>query len=811
MRYDRTIEGARRVLKHIFTLAPTNVQIQHEIRVEGKSLEDTAAGSVHREEVERIIAKHRAELAELKTEMAKLMVQNAAFRRELEAEKAQARQHLIRWEKEKSELKNGLVEVRRDRTRLEAEVAIQRKDHEQLRQDHEREWSSRIDSRARAHDVASHDQLDQEKTRWGSEGRSREERRLEGQRKIRAMEMQMGSPPPPYETEQYGKLCLRSQIASPGPDMMLAQGVTAPGPINSTFQFAYSDMYPPYLRSSQLKNLLALPTIFDFSALLETTVMLFVHEDSLPSIFLDMAPDSATTHTMQDLVNRNHVLHAESHQDRYNNQIPLFRQGMYFNKNIGLRDDWYTDAVFGQQQFTGTNPTTITVAPRRWIDEFTSASDIQRRADIAELLTKDPENIFMQDYSDFRSALGVSPSAELTCDGRYGCSSVALFHLEPEGTLHPLAITLDYKGSMEESVTIFNRRITSSTSGDESSDWPWRYAKMCTQVSDWLRHEVGIHLVNTHLVEEVIIVAAKRAFDPRHVVLQLLEPHWNSTLPLNAGARDTLLPKIIIPMTGHTAEQVYKFVKTSYSKFNWTGLYIPNDLRRRGFPPELLAEPKYHNYGYARNITHMWEILRKFVRTALVEIYVGGDAQVANDPSIMTFCQEVRSYAGGQLTSFPQIQTLDELIDFVTMSIHTASPQQTAVNYLQQYYQTFIPNKPSTLYTPLPQSLGQLEAYEEKDILLALPIHRPSDWLLMAHVPYLLSFEVPDDGTILYYAATTSDSGSTLLIIRTAARVLRDDLVDFIYTVSEHSEELDDQQTPYLVLDPSKTAISILI
>ena len=160
MRYDRTIEGARRVLKHIFTLAPTNVQIQHEIRVEGKSLEDTAAGSVHREEVERIITKHRAELAELKTEMAKLMVQNAAFRRELEAEKAQARQHLIRWEKEKSELKNGLVEVRRDRTRLEAEVAIQRKDHEQLRQDHECEWSSRIDSRARAQDVASHDQLD---------------------------------------------------------------------------------------------------------------------------------------------------------------------------------------------------------------------------------------------------------------------------------------------------------------------------------------------------------------------------------------------------------------------------------------------------------------------------------------------------------------------------------------------------------------------------------------------------------------------------------------------------------------------------
>ena len=584
------------------------------------------------------------------------------------------------------------------------------------------------------------------------------------------------------------------------------------GPVNNAFQFVYSDEYPPFLKASKLKNTLALPSIFDFTALLDTTAILFRRGGSLPSTLLDMAPDRASIRTMQDLVNRNHVLHEEARQNRQTgkNRTPFFNQGMYFNKNIGLRDDWYIDAAFGQQQFTGTNSTTITIAPRRWLDEFTSVSDIQQRADISELLAKDPENIFVQDYSDFRSKLGVSPSAELTCDDRYGCSSVVLFHLEPEGKLHPLAITLDYKSSMEESVTIFNRRITSSTLGDESTDWPWRYAKMCAQVSDWHRHEVGIHLVNTHLVEEVIIVSAKRTFDPGHVVLQLLEPHWNSTLPLNAGARSTLVPSIIIPMTGFTPEQVYRFIKASYSEFDWRGLYIPNDLRRRGFPPERLNEPKYHNYGYARNIARMWEIIRKFVSIVLDDAY-RGDAQVASDPCIATFCQEVRSSAGGQLNSFPRIQTLQELIDFVTMSIHIASPQHTAVNYLQQYYQTFIPNKPAALYVPLPQSLGRLEAFEEEDLLAALPLHKPSAWLLMAHVPYLLSFEVPDDGTILYYAATTSDSSSSLPVIRTAARVLRDDLVNFISTVTQNSDELDDQQTPYLVLDPSKTAISILI
>ncbi len=191
----------------------------------------------------------------------------------------------------------------------------------------------------------------------------------------------------------------------------------------------------------------------------------------------------------------------------------------------------------------GTNPTTIALAPARWIEEFKTTANLQQRTDVVKLLTDDSTSIFIQDYSYFRSAMGVSPDYEFKSDGRYGCSSVALFHLEPEGKLHPLAITIDYKGSMEKSVTIFNRRIASTTPGDESGDWPWRYAKMCSQSSDWLRHEVVTHLVNTHLVEEVIIVAAHRSIGYSHIVSQLLRPHWSTTLSLNAGARETLVPQ----------------------------------------------------------------------------------------------------------------------------------------------------------------------------------------------------------------------------------------------------------------------------
>ncbi|KAJ7780606.1 lipoxygenase [Mycena maculata] len=731
MRHDRTIDSVRKVLGHIFALIPTNVQIQEEICLDGKSLEDTAAGSVRREEVEQIMARHEKEVTGIRAEMETIKRSNEKARRELEEERDKLQQELVRWQSEISVLKKGLDDEKKWREQLQAEVV-------------------------------------------------KELKRQEESRKNDAKIKVMDNPP----------------------DGHSAQPVFRGTKDSNLYKFAHSERYPPHLKHIPWKYQTNIFHIFDALALIQTKALLIGGQSMICQPLMRRRAHLHTASAMQDLVTRNHDLHKKSQRKGL--------RDMYFKPNIGHRDDWYTDAVFGQQQFTGTNPSTITLAPPRWIHEFGTASCIQHRADIMQLLTDDPQNFFVQDCSDFRSIMGVSSSAEFASEARYGCSSVALFHLEPQGTLHPLAITLDYKANMEDSVTIFNRRVTSTTPGDESEDWPWRYAKMSAQVSDWLRHEVAVHLVNTHLVEEVIIVAAHRTFEPYHIVFQLLEPHWSTTLVLNKSARETLVPKVIIGMTGFTASQTYAFLKDAYKKFEWTDSYVPNDLRRRGFPIEDLNKSKYHNYGYARNIAGMWEILRKFVSTVLAEKYVG-DAHVANDRFIAALGEEIRSHTKGQLVSFPHIKTLDELIDFVTMCIHIASPQHTAVNYLQQYYQTFVPNKPSALYTRLPRSLAELQNLTEKDVLSALPIHKPRDWLLMAQVPFLLSSEVSEGNTIFHYATTTSQSSSTPEVIRRAAGVLKDDLEAFARTVSKYSQELDDEQTPYLVLDPSRSAISILI
>jgi chromosome segregation ATPase len=108
MRHDRTLESALKMVGRILTFTPRDIRIVEEIRKEGKALEETEAGSVRREEVERLVAKHKQEVKELKAQMAAVRGHNEAMRREMKEEKRKLQQQLARWETERAELKKGL-------------------------------------------------------------------------------------------------------------------------------------------------------------------------------------------------------------------------------------------------------------------------------------------------------------------------------------------------------------------------------------------------------------------------------------------------------------------------------------------------------------------------------------------------------------------------------------------------------------------------------------------------------------------------------------------------------------------------------
>ena len=492
------------------------------------------------------------------------------------------------------------------------------------------------------------------------------------------------------------------------------------------------------------------------------------------------------------------------------------KKDIFTEPNIGDRPDWYTDAVFGQQQFTGGNPTTITVASAEWVKQFKTAAEAQHNEKISKLLSHaDTKSLYVQDCSYFRAAIGVAPGATMKSDDgeRFACAAVSLFQLNEEGKLHPLAIVIDYKERMDNSVVIFNNRLHASDPSDsEATDWPWRYAKLCAQISDWTRHEATIHLTNTHFVEEAVIVAAHRAFPVDHLVYQLLQPHWLKTLSLNASARSALVPQVIVKLVGFTETQLYAFINDAYKRFDWTALYIPSDLENRGFPTDKLNSTKFHNYVYGKNISLLWQVLRTFVSAVLATGFTSDD-QVARDPSIAAWVAEMRSASGASIESFPEIKTINELVDAVVMCIHIASPQHTAVNYLQEYYQSFVINKPPALCAPAPDTLETLRAYKESDLMKALPVNRPREWLLASHLPHLLSYKVAEDQNLLNYAVSLAKLSALKgdSAVASAATTLYTQLVECIGVFKQNSKDMDDNTVPYDVLDPVATAISILI
>lgn len=161
---------------------------------------------------------------------------------------------------------------------------------------------------------------------------------------------------------------------------------------------------------------------------------------------------------------------------------------------------------------TGTNPVTLEIASAKWIEAFKTAALAQKNQAMADIISGKAsdsdgrDSFYVQDYSWFRKAVGLGPTDTIQSDdgSRKTSAPVVLFRLTgANGKLHPLAICIDFKVSLDQLVTIFNKRLreTDSRSGEET-DWPWRYAKTVFHSADWHRHEIGVHLTESHFVEE---------------------------------------------------------------------------------------------------------------------------------------------------------------------------------------------------------------------------------------------------------------------------------------------------------------------
>jgi len=118
---------ARDVLGHVFTLPATDVLIQKEVCVEGKTLEFTTAGSVHSDEIMRLIARHKKEMDDLLEEMGTIDHGNDAEKAELQKVLDRVKEQLKKQEAERLALKAGLDRARMDRENMKWQFDAQKK------------------------------------------------------------------------------------------------------------------------------------------------------------------------------------------------------------------------------------------------------------------------------------------------------------------------------------------------------------------------------------------------------------------------------------------------------------------------------------------------------------------------------------------------------------------------------------------------------------------------------------------------------------------------------------------------------------
>jgi hypothetical protein len=168
----------------------------------------------------------------------------------------------------------------------------------------------------------------------------------------------------------------------------------------------------------------------------------------------------------------------------------------------------------------------------------------------------------------------------------------------------------------------------------------------------------------------------------------------------------------------------------------------------------------------------------------------------------------------GHMPTFPVIETLDQLVDAITMCIHIAAPFHTAVNYLQNFYQAFVFAKPPALCAQMPETLPKLLMYQKEDFAEALHIGRHRQWLLSEQLPWLLSFQVEKTYNLTTFADSHKlVSGSSEEDKKTADIIgtLSDDLKRLTGEFRQISHGMDTNSIPYTVLEPNNTAVSILI
>ncbi len=475
----------------------------------------------------------------------------------------------------------------------------------------------------------------------------------------------------------------------------------------------------------------------------------------LDRMFKEMLAEGPTAFlksTLYDMLNGAHgraYLHAESRAD-YAALFPIMPKPMALTierqpwmpaAGEPCEQDWF----FGQLQIAGFNTTQLRAVV---IDATAGADSVPLHGLLAKCPVTDAVlqgvtgeatltlqqaardgRLYVVDYTQLEGA----KTEPLHGEQRYICAPIGLFcwnpapppGFPPQGALQPVAIQLGQRFD-PESTPIFTPN--DSAGGNDPNLLKWRIAKYTMNVCSAIQHEAVAHLGDTHLIVEPMIVALHRQVSEKHPLYKLLIPHFRFTININDDAIHSLIVPggVVACNVGIAIESSLELVSRAHRAWRWDEHVPEREFARRGVD-------RLPVFPFRDDTLLLWRAIHDYV-AAYLRVYYRSDQDVRDDVELQGWIHELTApqYCGFQglggltATGDPQrpwrIESLDYLIEMISLVIYTAGPRHASVNYAQYPLMSYVPSVGGSLYRASPTRSTKLET--EDDLL---PWYPPLD------------------------------------------------------------------------------------
>uniref|UniRef100_A0A3B1K3P5 Arachidonate 5-lipoxygenase a n=1 Tax=Astyanax mexicanus TaxID=7994 RepID=A0A3B1K3P5_ASTMX len=334
---------------------------------------------------------------------------------------------------------------------------------------------------------------------------------------------------------------------------------------------------------------------------------------------------------------------------------------------------WKEDFMFGYQFLNGCNPVMIqkcTQIPKKFPVTHEMVADcLERDLTLEEELKAG--NLYIADYEIMED---ITANATDPCTPQYLAAPICLLYKNSQNKILPIAIQLSQSPGEDSPIYL---------PSDDQHDW--LLAKIWVRSSDFHVHQTVTHLLRTHLISEVFGIAMFRQLSAVHPAYKLLLPHIRFTIAINTKAREQLICEngLFDKANGTGGGGHVQLVQKAMKTFTYKSLCFPESIKARGM--ESQEELPY--YYYRDDGNKVWEAIKSFV-TDMINIYYASDETVQEDEEIQAFVKDVCSFGMQDFDycEFPKsVQTLEQLVEYLTVVIFTASAQHAAINFGQLF------------------------------------------------------------------------------------------------------------------------------